>query len=472
MKPRKRKSSAPPHTAPQADLMLSGYRLCPGGVRSTGDIVAAVESPAAGPNRKMFVGRIEADGAVDILGPSQVLELEEASLLIEQRYSSCRELLWLFKIIRMGLRRRHAHRDVKDDHLPLDLIYGRKSGSPLGESYGTTRERMRQMRQAARIETPDIDRIDNLCWTSVFEAPDSRIDFEDPELKRFLSALYACMGEVADDCKNRGLDPDERLVAALNALRREGFVSIGVASPADGKRLFSLLIRDAVHMTSKIAGLTALHIILRRVRPVPTQTETDMINLAYGTPKELAGVNRDLFGRRIAAIEKVIADLYLLMAKGAPTQEQDEQRHLLAKILHLGFMYHDLRKEARHITKRRARAVKRKAAEFSENSRGARSEDSPRPVSECTAAPNDVRPLAIRDLLRSPEHRESLDRVAHSIRLQRRTREILDTLMRTDWDVDETARRLNCSEKKVRDAIRHTIGPKMLTTAARLHRKE
>jgi hypothetical protein len=467
-----RKPSEPTPSAQGSYRAVQGFRFYPEGAHAEGEIVAVAEPPASGRNRKIFVGRIEADGTVDILGPSQILDLKEAAELIERRYPLLKELLWLFRIIRKGLRRRRAHRDVKDDHLPMALILGHKSGSPLGESYRSARDRKRSMRDAAKRDIPADERVDDLCWDSTFEAPGSRIDFKDPQMRDFICRLYDCLGQFEDKYNARGINPDDRLPADLERLRRDGFRFIGIESADEGQRLFNRLIRDAVQVTSRIAGLTALQIIMDRVKPGPTQTETDMINLAYGTPMELAGVSRDLFGRRSATIDPLLSELYQLLAQGAPKAALDEKRKELAKLFFLSYTYHALRKEARRDTKRQARAIKRKVAEFSDNPPDSSAEENPPPVSEATAAPSGVSPLSIRDLLTISEHREKLVQVAQRVRLQRRTRQILDALLDTGWDVAETAKRLDCTERKIRDAIRHTLSPKMSQIAQELRRRE
>lgn len=348
-----RRSSEPVSSAQGGSRVVEGFRVYPAGVHAEGEIVAVAEPPASGRNRKMFVGRIEADDTVDILGPSQILELKEAAEFVERKYPLLKEFFWLLKIIRKGLRRRKAHRDVKDDHMPMALILGHKSGSPLGESYRSAHDRKRSMREAAKREVPADERLDDLCWDSMFEAPRNRIDFQDPQMQDFLCRLYDCLGQFEDKYKAQGIDPDDRLPADLERLRRGGFRFIGIESAEEGQRLYSQLIRDTVQLTSRIAGLTALHIIADRVKPALRQSEADMINLAYGTPMELAGVNRDLFGRRAATIEPLLVDLYQLTEQGAPKSELDEKRSELAKLFQLSYTDHSLRKEARRDTKRR-----------------------------------------------------------------------------------------------------------------------
>jgi hypothetical protein len=464
---RGRKFTEPSSSGQDGVRVVAGFRLYPEGSHA-GDVVAVAEPPVSGRNRKMFVGRIALDGAVEILAPSQVLELKEAAEFLEQDYPRCKELLWLFKIIREGLRRRRAHRDIKDDNLPLALIQGHKSGSPLGESYQSAHGRKRSMQEAAKLKVPTNERLDDLCWNSMFEAPGSRIDFEDPLMRDFICRLHDCLGQFEDKYKAQGFSAEDRLPADLETLRRDGFRFIGIEDPGDGQRLFGQLIRDAVQLTSRIAGLTALRIIMDRVQPGLSQAETDMINLAYGTLRELAGVNRDLFGRRSSTVDPILAELYQLLAQGAAKTALDAKRDELARIFYLSSIYHGLRKEARRDTKRQARKIKRNVAEFSENQQSPSSSEELPSISERTAASQEITPLTIRTWITKPEYRETLELIARQVRLQKRTRLISDALMRTRWDVAEAAKLLKCKEKKIRDAVRHTLHPKMIKLACKL----
>lgn len=418
-----------------------------------GDVIVAVSDREVSCNRKILLGYIDDYQDYKVIRPTDLIYSRFGDRVVLQ-YPSAVKLLLVSRVIRAALRRHGAQRDFFDNDLRIEMVTGNAVVRHRGETPPAAKKRAANLRELQPDIERDRERIDDLFWDAMFDVPGRHFNADDPEIQKFVGCLYDDLVVVEQGLHAQG-PHGNALIARLEALRKEGFLSFKVfGNRTEGRLMFKKLIRSAVHMTSKMSGLAALSLVAERISPEPNDAEIKMLSLLYGPCRELGGVSLDLLGRRANALKPYISDLYEAYATGADNRRVQETRDRLLDFYSRTAVYVSLLRESWREAQRHNRAMKSQSV--------ARPSTKPRLLRAGaeTLRPHHVPASAAhkavaRQMMLILEDEGAWEKFCAP--LQSRTRRRLESLRKHMGNLGDAAEELGCTTKQLRDTMRKTV---------------
>lgn len=413
--------------------------------------------------------RVAADGEATPVEPLELLELDEATDVIQQVREDGqteRAMNWeLCQLLVPHLRLRGNGRYLVVERWEEDEL----NGTALR---GCRRDLFARDLAVAQADEHHLitsgqrsprGSVAELAWEVFTKLPDARDELEDSELRRFSEALYRYLVPEGTDVAT--VDR-KKLAATLERLRKSGFRELGLnGSPKERRELFRKLLAVTLRRSGELIRAVAETLIRLKNgrdldpdwrRPLDTD-ERELLDLRYGAPHVLSGINvgylsdcSPMFADLIHRYAQTVALRCDQATRSAVVDELARYLHLVASFRTFQHFWDNDHQFEQRVRKRQ------RLPKGAKRSRPCNSVD--------VSAHSPLRLLILR---------EAVDALwLLQAQLRKKDWERLEALIHADGEYEVAARRLGISVKHLKTQLRQTVRRNLMIAARKARIEE